>query len=155
MRRAVMTAAIAVTLAGWAMGPPEAASADNRSGQARSIEWRAKECRYQSLDKALWTDREERLTAECAVGKWSVPGGVAFFTQVEMCESGGNRFASNGGRFVGLFQHMASAYVSRVNEYQPAGWSRDLSTRWTNSRGHIVMTARMVHAGGWGPWACP
>lgn len=123
--------------------------------EARGIgEWRQKECRFQSLQKPLWTPTEERLTAECAVDRWSVPGGLSKFIDVGMCESGFNRFASNGGNYLGLYQHAASAYVSRINTYDPPSWDRHLSTRWTNSRGQLVMTARMVHDLGWSPWTC-
>lgn len=124
------------------------------SSQGRPSNWREQECRYQSLNDPLWTAREERLTAACATGKWSVPGGLSKFMSVGSCESGWNRFANNGGRYLGLFQHAASAYVGRVNDYQPPSWDVALSTRWTNSRGQIVMTARMVHASGWGAWTC-
>lgn len=124
------------------------------TAQAKDTEWREKECRYQSLDKGLWTAREERLTAECATRKWSVPGGLSEFDAIAACESGWNRFANNAGRYVGLFQHAASAYVARIQQYDPPAWDRGLSTRWQNSRGQIVMSARMMHAVGTSPWSC-
>ena len=150
MRKALVTAAIAATLVGLAIGPPSSL-ADTRSDKGN---WRWKECRFQSLDKALWTPREEQLTAECATQKWSVPGGLSEFTAIGSCESGWNRFASNGGRYLGLFQHAASAYVSRIREYSPSAWDRPLSTDWRNSRGQIVMSARMMAAVGTSPWSC-
>src|SRR5262245_20339951 len=116
--------------------------------------WRNKECRFQSLQKPLWTAREERLTAQCAVEKWTVPGGFGTFEAVGSCESGWNRFASNGGNYLGLFQHAAASYIGRIHAFEPPTWEKGLSERWTNSRGQIVMTARMVHAVGWGPWTC-
>lgn len=117
-------------------------------------DWRWDECRFQSLNRPLWTAREERLTAECAVEKWSVPGGLSEFISIGQCESGWSRFANNAGNYLGLFQHAASAYVSRIHSYNPPSWDRGLSTRWTNSRGQIVMSARMMHAEGTGAWAC-
>jgi hypothetical protein len=123
--------------------------------QARSHEWwRNKECRFQTLDKGTWTAREEWLTARCATSKWAVPGGLVEFDAIAQCESGWNRFASNGGSYVGLFQHAASSYVGRVHAYEPASWEKGLSDRWTNSRGQIVMSARMMAAVGLSPWAC-
>jgi hypothetical protein len=121
----------------------------------RSIgSWRNDECRFQSLDEGLWTEREERLTAVCATHRWSVAGGLAKFMAVGSCESGWNRKASNGGSYLGLFQHAAGAYLSRIHAYDPPAWHHHLSLSWTNSRGQIVMTARMVHEQGWGAWTC-
>ena len=117
-------------------------------------DWRWDECRFQSLNHPLWTAREERLTAQCAVEKWSVPGGLSEFLSIGQCESGWNRWASNAGRYLGLFQHAASAYVSRIRAYTPPSWDRALSERWPNSRGQIVMSARMMHANGTGAWSC-
>jgi hypothetical protein len=111
-----------------------------------------RECRFQWVDKAAWSSREERLTSICAIGRWDVSGGYPKFYAVGACESGWGRFASNGGRYLGLFQHAASSWFGRVNHFEPRGW--DLAPSWTNSRSQIVVTARMVHVGGWGPWSC-
>ena len=124
--------------------------------QAQANEdWRQRECRYQSLDKGTWTAREERLTASCVVSRWSVPGGLAHFVAIGQCESGWNRFASNAGRYLGVFQHAASYWPSRVNHAMPDGWKVGPWQRWTNSRSQIVTTARMVHgARNWSAWSC-
>lgn len=114
--------------------------------------WRYDECRFQSYREGVWTPLEERLTSECAIAKWSVSGGYARFYDVAACESGWNRFASNSGRYLGLFQHAAPYWRGRVNSLTPDGW--ELAPSWTNSRTQIVVTARMVHGGGWGPWSC-
>lgn len=117
-------------------------------------EWRQDECRFQSLRRGTWTALEERLTSTCAIAKWPVSGGYDQFFSVAACESGWNRFANNSGRYLGLFQHAAPYWSGRVGSSQPSGWDKKLSTRWTNSRSQIVVTARMVHSGGWGPWGC-
>src|SRR5262245_11738598 len=114
--------------------------------------WRNGECRFQSLDKAAWTPREEYLTAVCATDKAGVS--LPVFLAIGQCESGWNRFANNGGSYLGLFQHAAGAYVGRIHAYNPPAWDRGLSERWTNSRGQIVMSARMMSAVGTGPWGC-
>ena len=116
--------------------------------------WRQDECRFQSLHQATWTAREERLTAKCAIDHWSVPGGYAKLYSVGDCESGWNRFANNAGRYLGLFQHSESYWQDRVNAYEPTAWEKGLSERWTNSRTQIIVTARMAHRDGWGPWRC-
>jgi hypothetical protein len=83
-----------------------------------------------------------------------VPGGISKFVAVGACESGWSRLASNGGRYVGLFQHLITAWPGRVHTYMPDRWRIGSWTDWRNSRAQIVTTARMVRAGGWGPWAC-
>lgn len=117
-------------------------------------EWRYDECRFQSLQEGTWTSLEEQLTSECALAKWSVSGGYVRFYAVADCESGWNRFASNSGRYLGLFQHSATYWGGRVRAYEPPAWDKGLSSRWQNSRTQVVVTARMVHGGGWGPWSC-
>lgn len=115
---------------------------------------RERTCRFQFLDKATWTAREERRTTECVLARWSVDGGEPKFIDVGDCESGWNRFASNGGRYLGLFQHAATSWLGRVRSYLPQGWRVGPWTRWRNSRSQIVVTARMVHGSGWGAWSC-
>jgi hypothetical protein len=144
------------TPADWAelgemLGDLQASMANAEAALTRDW-WRDKECRFQSLEHGTWTDREERLTTRCAVHKW-LPGQLSKVFQVGSCESGWNRFARNGV-YVGLFQHVASAYPSRIHAFEPAVWHARLSTRWTNSRGQIVMSVRMARAVGWSPWTC-
>lgn len=69
--------------------------------------------------------------------------------RVMMCESGGNPRASNGGRFLGLFQQMASAWSSRAARWGMAG--RSVFDGYANA----VVSAGMVAAdGGWRQWEC-
>lgn len=117
-------------------------------------ELRERQCRFQWIDAATWTAREERRTAECVVQRWGVEGGLSKLIAVGNCESGWYRFASNGGSYLGLFQHAASAWYWRVRSYMPDGWRVGPWTRWANSRSQIVTTVRMVNSGGWGPWTC-
>jgi hypothetical protein len=116
--------------------------------------WRQDQCRYQSLEKGTWTAREERLTAACVEAKWPVPGGLQKMVQVGSCESGWYRLANNGGNYLGLFQHAAPYWSGRVGSLMPRAWRLGQWSRWQNSRAQIVVTARMVHSGGWGPWTC-
>ena len=148
MKPVVYAAAITLLLSGGVTGPPEA-SADDRQEQLRE-----RQCRYQWLDQGTWTAREERRTALCVLGHWSVPGGWDTFQRVAACESGWYRFASNGGSYLGLFQHAAAYWPSRVSSSMPNAWKIGPWQQWANSRSQIVTTARMVHSGGWGPWAC-
>lgn len=122
--------------------------------QERHQALRERQCRFQWMDKATWTQREEWKTAACVVEKFGVDGGLSKLIQVGDCESGWYRFASNGGRYLGLFQHAASSWSSRVQTYMPRAWRIGPWTRWPNSRAQIVTTVRMVNSGGWGPWTC-
>lgn len=110
------------------------------------------ECKFNGWREGTWTYAEIRRTAWCVVEKWPVPGGHNKFNQVADCESNWNRFASNDGRYLGLFQHARPYWGSRVNTFEPPRW--ELQEGWANPRTQIVVTARMVRAGGWGPWSC-
>ena len=119
---------------------------------------RMKECRYQSLNRPIWTAREEHLTAVCAVRHFW-PGRLSEFLAIGQCESGWSRFSYNDNPpgqedYEGLFQHAASSYTSRIATYDPPAWHHPLSPKWTNSRGQIVMSARMMAASGTGAWTC-
>lgn len=77
------------------------------------------------------------------------PGFAGQAPTVMYCESGGNPRASNGGRFLGLFQQMASAWASRAASYGMSG--RSAFDPWANA----VVSAHMVQGdGGWGQWQC-
>ena len=150
MKRAVMTALTAVLVTGIAAAGPPAASADDRQDQIRE-----RQCRYQWVDRGTWTDREEQRTLACVVQHFGpIDGGVDKARQVGSCESGWYRLANNGGSYLGLFQHAASAWSSRVAWAMPAGWRVGPWSSWRNSRAQIVVTVRMVHASGWGAWSC-
>jgi hypothetical protein len=156
-----MTALTAVLVTGIAAaGPPEGLAsprlADSQAAApgTQTQEIRERTCRFQWIDRGTWTDREERRTALCVLDRWPVEGGWTKFRQVGDCESHWWRFASNGGSYLGLFQHEATSWLGRVRSYMPDGWRVGPWARWVNSRAQIVVTARMVHAGGWSPWAC-
>jgi hypothetical protein len=115
--------------------------------------WRQEQCRFQGLDRGIWTQREEDRTTWCVLNRWPVPGGLTKFRSVIGCESGWWRLAYNaGGPYVGLAQHALASWYDRVRSYAPTWWH--LRPWWGNSRTMIVVTARMVEAQGWGPWSC-
>lgn len=117
-------------------------------------EMRERQCRYQWLDGGTWTDREERRTAICVVGKFGVIGGLDTLVRVGECESHWYRFASNGGDYLGIFQHAATYWPARVQSMMPDAWKVGPWTRWANPRSQIVTTVRMVNGSGWGAWSC-
>ncbi len=146
--RCVITAALAATiLASGAGGLPRGSAEPPARTSVREHE-----CRFQWVDPGTWTPREERLTTDCVLARWPVPGGSATFRSIIACESGWNRFAYNPAPYLGLGQHSARYWPGRVRTYTPARWT--LRPRWTNSRTQIVVTARMMRAQGLGPWSC-
>lgn len=110
------------------------------------------DCQFDFITSRPWSPWEETLTARCLTAKWPVPGGYPQLSSVISCESGWYRFASNGGSYLGLGQHAASAWPYRVRSYEPAGW--DLKPAWWNPRSNLTVTVRMAHSGGWSPWTC-
>ncbi len=95
--------------------------------------------------------RMKRLI-HCAVGLWAVPGGATKAICIVNRESHLNpRAISATGKYLGLFQHSAAAWPSRFATYTKPQWK--LSGNALNGRSNTVVTIRMVHAAGWGPWA--
>jgi hypothetical protein len=87
----------------------------------------------------------------CAVAKWAVHGGAARAICIAKRESGLVPTAeSGGGDFLGLFQHMATAWPDRYDAWTWPRWK--LKDDALNGRTNAVVTIRMVHDGGWGPW---
>lgn len=68
--------------------------------------------------------------------------------RVATCESGLNPGASNGGRYLGLFQQAAVYWSGRAAQYGMAGRSP------FDGYANAYVSARMVRDGGWGPWEC-
>jgi hypothetical protein len=114
--------------------------------------WRRDEIRYQRLDSQKWTKREVVKTIKAAVHHWSVPGGADFAIQVASCESGLRHNASNGGNYLGVWQMAAPYWYGRVNAFDSRRW--DLAPSPFNARSSTIVAIRMVHSGGWAPWAC-
>jgi hypothetical protein len=87
----------------------------------------------------------------CAVAKWPVRGGAARAICIADRESGLIPTAeSSGGDYLGLFQHMASAWEERYTSWTWPGWR--LKDDALNGRSNAIVTIRMVNADGWGPW---
>jgi hypothetical protein len=113
------------------------------------------QCRFQRLDPAIWTQREEDRTVACVLERFPTPGGVSFFRAVLSCESGFHRLAYNAaGPYVGLAQHHLASWYGRVRSYLPDWWRVGHWAKWSNSRSAIAVTALMVRAEGWGAWTC-
>ncbi len=95
---------------------------------------------------AWWRgDREIKDTIRCAAHRWHVPGGTRKALHVAACESGFNPDARGNG-FAGVYQHLKTAWPSRATEF-----GFDGAAVW-NGRANSIVSIRMAHTGGWGPW---
>jgi hypothetical protein len=90
----------------------------------------------------------------CAAGKWPIRGGYTMALCVAKRESGLDpKASSTTGEYLGLYQHLATAWPSRFDRWTKRRW--DLKDDALNGRSNAVVTMRMVHADGWGPWKGP
>ncbi len=107
-------------------------------------------CRFRGPNEK-WSGAEVRDTIRCAARQWNVDGHTAL--RVADCESGFSPYAYNSGGYAGVFQHSTRYWPSRQNTF-------DRHNRWNinesvfNARSNIIVSIRMVHRGGWSPWAC-
>jgi hypothetical protein len=84
----------------------------------------------------------------CAARRWPVSGGPHKALSVARCESRFDPRAYNSGGYAGVFQQSTRYWPSRATDY---GF-RDSSVY--NGRANIIVSVRMAHRGGWGPWSC-
>jgi hypothetical protein len=88
----------------------------------------------------------------CAAGVWPVRGGATKAICIARRESNLDPTASSRtGKYLGLYQHQASAWPSRFDTWTRRRWK--LKDDALNGRSNAIVTMRMVHANGWGPWA--
>jgi hypothetical protein len=96
-----------------------------------------------------WRDGPEKVARliRCAARTWPVPGGPDYAVMVARCESGLDPGTVYYGHY-GVFQHMLEYWPARATAYGFDGASP------LNGRANIIVSIRMVHVGGWGPWSC-
>jgi hypothetical protein len=153
MKRRIVTTAIAASLLAGTMAGHQAGATAQQRKSGTNAEWRSNECRYGGIDKGGWTYREVRMTIECSVARWSVYGGLDKALSVAECESGLNAYASNGGNYLGVYQHSATYWPARQNSLGPR-WDKPIAESAFNGRSNVVVAIRMAHASGWGAWSC-
>lgn len=129
---------VALTVAAlFAATPPSPAEARPESevpSTVCDIDWRIGKGHVKDLIK-------------CAARRWKVPGGPNKALGVARCESGFNPKAYSNGN-AGVFQHRVVYWDGRARKYGFRGWSV------YNGRANVIVSIRMAHAGGWGPWNC-
>jgi hypothetical protein len=84
----------------------------------------------------------------CAARRWNVSGGPHKAIRVARCESRLDPRAYNPGGYAGVFQQATRYWPDRATVY---GF-HDYSV--FNGRANIMVSIRMAHRSGWGPWAC-
>jgi hypothetical protein len=94
--------------------------------------------------------RNARRTIRCAFGR-VVPGQADAAIRVASCESGLDDEASNGGSYLGLFQHARAYWPGRARALPPrfsprVGPFHALANAWS--------AAQMVRGSGWEAWSC-
>jgi len=141
MRR-VLTTALTLCLL---IGITERAGAETR---------RHRECRYQSLEQASWTDPEVRKSIRCAAEHWRVPGGTDKALDVARCESGFEADARGPGTSAAVYQFIRSTWDHTVARFRELRRRWDIGTNVFNGRANVVMAIRKAHVDGWSAWAC-
>jgi hypothetical protein len=88
----------------------------------------------------------------CAFATWAPGEGVTALVVADR-ESGFYPYAvSPSGSYLGLFQHSAAYWPGRAAAYLRPAWFTHNPAHWTDPRAQAIVSARMVAAGGWGPW---
>ena len=82
----------------------------------------------------------------CAAEHWNVPGGADLALYIADRESQFHPNAYNPSGCAGIYQHMLRYWPGRAASFGFGGWSA------YNARANIIVTMRMVHDDGWGPW---
>jgi hypothetical protein len=137
----------AVALSLLAAVPALASPAGPRSATQRV----AGPCALVREDGESIQDFSARLI-QCAADRWPVPGGAEKAICIAQRESGLVPTAtSSSGEYVGLFQHLASAWPDRFTEWTRPVWA--LKDNPFNGRSNSIVTIRMVNTDGWGPWS--
>ena len=92
---------------------------------------------------------EVKRTIQCAVAHWPVAGGYAKALAIAVRESGLYWKATNAlSGACGIYQHLPRYWPSRVAAYP----GLRLGPSCYNARSNVLVSIRMVHSGGWGPW---
>lgn len=116
------------------------------------------DCSSHKLETSAGMTYEQRAPKvkaliRCVFTAVGIPNEIPHAIAIAYRESRFNRFAYNPSGATGIYQHLRRYWPSRA--YTWAGRSR--FPAWpnlhaTNQRANVWVTARMVRAGGWGPW---
>jgi len=100
-------------------------------------------------DNGGYSTYQVKRIIQCAVAHYPVPGGQSKAMYIARRESRFDPYAVNpNGRFKGIYQQGITWWQGRYNTY---GFSY-LPNKILNARTNIIVSIRMVHRHGWGPW---
>jgi hypothetical protein len=95
--------------------------------------------------------QHSRELIRCAVDRWDVPGGAKVALCIAKRESGLLPWAESAdGLNKGLFQQHVRYWDGNYDAYTRRVW--DLPSRILSGRTNTVVSIRMAHDIGWGPW---
>ncbi|MDH4113197.1 MAG: hypothetical protein OEV60_11055 [Actinomycetota bacterium] len=107
-------------------------------------------CRFHREDGQT-VRQHARNQIRCAVGRWSVPGGVTTAVCIAKRESGLLPWAeSSDGLNKGLFQQHVDYWDGNYASYTRKAWQ--LRHTILSGRTNAIVSIRMAHSIGWGPW---
>lgn len=111
------------------------------------------ECRLSmSNGRPGYQPADVRRLIHCAADRWPVDISTAMY--VADRESNFQPHAYNPSGASGVYQHMAHLWPARIASFL-RNTGRRFDVRHTspfNARANVLVTIRMVHQGGWGPW---
>jgi hypothetical protein len=117
---------------------------------AASAEHAAGPCDFHRED-GVTVRQHSRDRIRCAVRRWSVPGGVTTALCIAKRESGLLPWAeSEDGLNKGLYQQHVDYWDGNYDTYTRRAW--ELSRRILSGRTNSIVSIRMAHDIGWGPW---
>jgi hypothetical protein len=101
-----------------------------------------------------WWDRDTgyrpyavKRIIRCAVARYPVPGGARKALYIAWRESRFDPYVTNG-RFKGVYQQGTTWWPDRYQMY--GSWY--LRNKILNARTNVIVSIRMAHRTGWGPW---
>ncbi len=104
-----------------------------------------------TLDEGETVRQNSRELIRCAVSRWSVPGGVQTALCIARRESGLLPWAESGdGINKGLYQQHIDYWRANFGQYTRPVWQ--LKSNILNGRTNAIVSIRMAHTIGWGPW---
>ncbi len=133
---------LATILSLFSMGTSSAGSNSDKTLIARRSSIPARICDF-DWRKSTW---QVKQLIKCSARHWDVPGGAVKALSIAYRESRYDPDAYNPSGALGIYQHMRSYWPGRARKYGFPRWSA------FNARANIIVTMRMVKAGGWGPW---
>lgn len=125
----------------------------NNASAARQ-DWRWDKCRFRHYEGGMnWTNSEVRMTIQCAVQRWDVPGGLTAAYCIAAHESGYNENNYNPSSGAsGVYQFLRSTWSGTVSNQSQIFRRWEMRHSVFNARSNVVAAVRVAHMGSWSPW---